>query len=169
MALPASNRQVLIARLSVALVVACIVAGSLWYGFSPEVKQRIWQDLADRPGGPMTFRFILQPAMAALAALRDGVEDAKTGRSPYVWTLLDDRAKRGQRLWEGVISTSRIILLGLVMDAVYQAMVLDTFYPGEAAIVALLLAFVPYLLLRGPFARIARWWLEHKSGGKTAT
>ena len=33
-----------------------------------------------------------------------------------------------------------------------------TFYPGEAAIVAVLLAFIPYLLLRGPFARLARLW-----------
>ena len=28
----------------------------------------------------------------------------------------------------------------------------------DAAIVALLLAFVPYLLIRGPVARLARWW-----------
>jgi hypothetical protein len=35
--------------------------------------------------------------------------------------------------------------------------VLKTFYPGEAAIVAIMLAFVPYLLLRGPVARIVRW------------
>ncbi|GJK94539.1 hypothetical protein TUM17568_57450 [Klebsiella oxytoca] len=34
-----------------------------------------------------------------------------------------------------------------------------TFYPGEAALIAVLLAFVPYLLLRGPFARVARWRL----------
>ena len=44
------------------------------------------------------------------------------------------------------------------MDTVYQITVLKAFYPGEAAIVALLLAFVPYLLLRGPIARITRWW-----------
>jgi hypothetical protein len=37
--------------------------------------------------------------------------------------------------------------------------VLKTFYPGEAVIVAAALAFVPYVLLRGPIARIARWRL----------
>ncbi|HEX7080254.1 MAG TPA: hypothetical protein VF329_04505 [Gammaproteobacteria bacterium] len=140
------------------LIVAGIVAGSLWYGFSSDVKQRIWQDLSDRPSGPMTFRLVLQPAMAALVAMRDGVEDARTGRSPYFWTLLGSRQERGPRLREGVIATSRIILLGLIMDVVYQLMVLDMFYPGEAVIVALLLAFVPYLLLRGPLARVATWW-----------
>jgi hypothetical protein len=42
------------------------------------------------------------------------------------------------------------------MDVIYQAIALKTFYPGEAVIVALTLAFLPYLLLRGPVARIAR-------------
>ena len=59
---------------------------------------------------------------------------------------------------EGLISTARIVLLGIGMDAIYQYKVLETFYPGEAVIVALLLAVVPYFLLRGPIARIARRW-----------
>jgi len=44
------------------------------------------------------------------------------------------------------------------MDVIYQLLVLKTFYPGEAVIIAILLAFVPYLLLRGPIARVARRW-----------
>ena len=40
----------------------------------------------------------------------------------------------------------------------YQYLVLNTFYPGETLVVALLLAFVPYLLLRGPIERVARRW-----------
>ena len=44
------------------------------------------------------------------------------------------------------------------MDVAYQLIEFKTFYPGEAAIVAVLLAFIPYLLLRGPFARLARMW-----------
>ncbi len=105
----------------------------------------------------MRFRFILQPVMAAIAALHDGVEDAKLGRSPYIWTLLNSPPERGGRLAEGVISTARVLLLGLCMDTAYQLIVLKTFYPGEAVVVAIALAFVPYLILRGPIARIARW------------
>ena len=44
------------------------------------------------------------------------------------------------------------------MDVVYQLVEFKTFYPGEAAIVAVSLAFIPYMLLRGPFARLARMW-----------
>jgi hypothetical protein len=56
----------------------------------------------------MAFRFILQPVMAAIAALRDGVNDAKSGRSPYFWTLLTNPFERGQCLYEGLISTARV-------------------------------------------------------------
>ena len=74
-----SKSQVLFARLAVVLIIAFIVADAIWYGVSAEVRQRVWQNLLDRPGGPMTFRFILQPCMAAIAALHDGVTDAKSG------------------------------------------------------------------------------------------
>ena len=60
-----------------------------------------------------------------------------------------------------------VIGLGLVMDAIYQWRVLGTFYPGEAFIVVLLLAFFPYLLMRGPVDRIARWWMGDAVPKKT--
>ena len=41
------------------------------------------------------------------------------------------------------------------MDAIYQFTVLKTFYPGEMVVITLALALVPYLLLRGPFSRLA--------------
>jgi hypothetical protein len=112
----------------------------------------------------MAFRFILQPIMAAIAALRDGINDAKCRRSPYFWSLLANPFAGGGRLYEGLISTARVILLGLCMDAIYQWIVLKTFYPAEAVIVAIALAFFPYVLLRGPITRIARWRLAAASG-----
>ena len=164
MAGTATKSEMLLARLAIVLVIALIALGLIWYGLSAETLQRIWRDILERPGGPMTFRVILQPVMAAIAALHDGVRDARGGRAPYLWTLLTDSAERGGRLREGLISTARIILLGLGVDVVYQLAVLGTFYPGEAVIVAILLAFVPYVLLRGPFARIARWWFARRAG-----
>jgi hypothetical protein len=153
-----SKTKILLAQLAVALMIAFVVLGVAWYGFSSEVRERIWQNLLDRPGGPMAFRFILQPIMATIAALYDGIKDARTGRSPYLWAILTNPAERGDRLREGLISTARVILLSLCMDVIYQFIEFKTFHPAEAVIIALLLAFVPYLLLRGPCARIARWW-----------
>ena len=149
----------ILAWLAVGLTVAFIILGALWYGFSAEVRHRIWQDIANRPGGPMTFRFVLQPVMATVAALHDGLRDARAGRSPFFWTVLNNPDKRLERLREGVIAVARIMLLGFAMDAIYQWQVLDTFYPGEAVIITLILAVLPYFILRGPIARIAHWWL----------
>jgi hypothetical protein len=161
-----SKTEILLAQVAIVLLIAFAVIGVVLYGFSDEVRHRVWQQLIARPTGPMAFRFILQPVMAGIAALRDGVEDAKSRRSAYFWTLLTNPLERGGRLREGLISTARVILLGLGMDVIYQLIVLKTFYPGEAVIVAIALAFFPYLLLRGPIARIARWRLDSASANE---
>jgi len=59
---------------------------------------------------------------------------ARTGRSPYFWTVLSRPDERRSRLGEGLKAIARIIALGLVMDAAYQYVVLGTFYPGEALV-----------------------------------
>lgn len=154
----ASKTQMVMARTALGLMVVFVVLGVAMYGLSTEVFGRIWQNTIDRAGGPMTFRFILQPIMATIAALYDGLADARSGRSHYLWTLLTDPAKRLARLREGVIATSRILLLGLTMDTIYQYIEFDTFHPAEAVIITLLLAFAPYVLLRGPVSRLVSWW-----------
>jgi hypothetical protein len=153
-----SKSAIVQVRVAVVLIAGLLALGTVVYGVSFENLGRLSHDLLDRPGGPMTFRFILQPAMAILAALRDGVSDARLGRTPYLAAIVRGE-ERSARLWEGVISTARILILGVVMDTVYQWLVLGTFYPGQAAVIAVLLAFVPYLLLRGPIERIARRWI----------
>src|SRR5512146_3510512 len=130
-----------------------------------EVLSRIWTDLLARPSGPFAFRFVLQPLVAIVLALRDGIKDAQTGRSPYFWTVLRDPAQRRERLVEGLKATGRIIVFGIGIDAAYQLKVLGTFYPVEALTIALLLGFVPYLLIRGPVDRIAR----RRTARKTST
>jgi hypothetical protein len=151
-----SRSEILQARLAAALLLGLIILGVLWYGVTAADLDRLWKDTLARPGGPMTFRFILQPAMAVIAALRDGMEDARLGRTAYLLAILRGVEPRDGRLWEGIVSTARILILGIVMDSVYQWLVLKTFYPAQAAVIAVLLAFVPYLLLRGPIERIAR-------------
>ena len=148
----------LLARMVVASMIALVVAGVVWHGVSVPTFERIWFQLLQRTDAPMRFRFILQPLMAAIVAIREGLKDARTGRSPYFWTMVGDPSRRIRRLEEGLNSTARIILLGITMDVIYQAIILKRFYPAEAVIVALLFAFVPYVIMRGPATRIARRW-----------
>jgi hypothetical protein len=44
-----------------------------------DILVRIWENLGGRVGGPMSFRLRLQPAVAALLAIRAGMQDARTG------------------------------------------------------------------------------------------
>ena len=121
-----------------------------------EMIMRGWAGLMDRIGGPMTFRLILQPTMAALLALRAGLKDAREGRPPYFWTLLTDPSQRVSLLREGWQSIARVFVLAVVMDVIYEWIMARWFYPLETVTVAIVLAVLPYLLLRGPINRIAR-------------
>jgi hypothetical protein len=148
----------LLAKVVLILGVLLMIVGVVWRGVTIESIERVWSSLLARPSGPMAFRFVLQPSIAAVVAIRDGLYDVRGDRSPFLWTILSNPEERGGRLREGLNATARIILLGLAMDTVYQVIVFKAFYPNEALIVALLLAFIPYLLIRGVTSRISRWY-----------
>ena len=119
---------------------------------------RVLTGLSNRVGGPMTFRIILQPLMACLFALRAGLKDAREDRPPYLWTILTDPTQRVPLLREGWRAVARVFVLAIVMDVIYQWIVQGWIYPGETLIVAVVLAVIPYLLVRGPLNRLARRW-----------
>ena len=121
-----------------------------------EILSRFWDQLLAQPSGPLAFRLILQPVMATILAVRDGLKDARAGRPPYVRTLLSDSSQRPAQLREGLKRVSRVIVVALMMDAIYQFMVLGRFYLGEALVTVFVLAILPYLLIRGPVDRIVR-------------
>lgn len=122
---------------------------------------RIYTDLIGRVTGPLHFRLLLQPAMAAFFGVRDGLADAREGKPAYFWSLFTDRIHAKERLKSGLHAVARVLVFALVMDAIYQVIALHWFYPGEALIVAVELAFIPYLLIRGPANRIAARWRSH--------
>lgn len=119
--------------------------------------QRVLTNLAGRIDGPMHFRILMQPAMALFFGIKDGLQDAREGKPAYFWAIFTDSKARAQLLKHGLKSVGKILLVAIVLDAIYQIIELHWFYPGEAIIVALTLAFVPYLLIRGPVNRIAAW------------
>jgi hypothetical protein len=141
--------------LALGLAVILLALGLSWYGFSLKVHHRFWTDIFDRASGPMTFRFFLQPTMALLAAIPDGLRDAREGHSSFFWTSRGDATLQRGRLRQGFYATGRIFLLGLSMDAIYQTKALDQFYPAEAVIFSLALAVIPYFIWRWLVERIA--------------
>jgi len=121
-----------------------------------EIWMRFVENMNDRVSGPMKFRLLLQPAMAAFFAIRAGLNDARTGKPPYFWSLVTDPAHRVDMLKDGWKSVGKVFLIALLLDVVYQIIVLKFVYPGEAIYVAFVLAILPYLILRGLVTRIAR-------------
>jgi len=121
-----------------------------------EVWTRLGHDMVDRVSGPMKFRLVLQPTMAAIFAIRSGLADARLGKSPYFWALLSDPAQRDEMLKNGWKSVGKVFVLALLLDVIYQIIVSRFVYPGEVFIVAFVLAILPYLILRGLVTRLAR-------------
>src|SRR5262245_56765335 len=122
-----------------------------------EILIRLWDELIGRIGGPMSFRLLLQPAMAMIYAIRDGLKDARESRPAYFYSLFTDPENRLGRLRQAFKAVFRVFVFAIIMDLIYQLIVLRWIHPMQALIVAFVLAFLPYILLRGPVNRIARF------------
>jgi hypothetical protein len=117
---------------------------------------RVGTQLVARVSGPMKFRLVLQPLMASFLAIRSGLADAKAGKPPWFWEIVSNPPQREAMLKEAWTRIGKVFILAMVLDAVYQLIVMHFIYPGEMIIVAIVLAIVPYVILRGPAMRVAR-------------
>ena len=121
-----------------------------------DTLHRIWVDLIGRLTGPLTLRLYLQPAMAALLAIRDGLQDARTGEPPFLRTVLTDPRRRRARIIDALKSIGKVIVAAIALDLVYEWIVFRTVRPVETLDVAIVLAVLPYMLVRGVVNRLAR-------------
>ncbi|HEY9663342.1 MAG TPA: hypothetical protein V6C65_33260 [Allocoleopsis sp.] len=113
-------------------------------------------DLILRLDGPLHFRFIIQPLIATGFAFRDGLRDARKGYPAYGWALLTDRAHRQFLIRNGWKGISKVFIVAVVLDLIYQTIALHQFRLSGALIVACFLALLPYVLLRGLVNRLMR-------------
>ena len=113
------------------------------------------EDLLGRLHGPMNVRIYIQPAIAAILAILAGLRDAREGKPAFFWALFSsnphDRRGLLREAWKDI---AKVFAVAIALDVVYQFMVLRMFYPIEAMVVAILLAVVPYLLLRAAVGRL---------------
>jgi len=122
------------------------------------IWERVIGNLFGRLDGPLHFRFIVQPLMATIFAIVDGVKDAKAGKPAYFWDLFFTSGHRKELIRDGWKRVGKIFVLAVILDVIYQLKFQGTLYPGEILIVALVLAIAPYLVLRGPVNRVVRLW-----------
>jgi len=125
-----------------------------------EYIRRVWEMHVGRAYGPLSFRFIIQPMVAAALAIRAGLEDARAGRPAYGWAVLTDPVRRHVLVWEGAKHLAKLFAAAVIMDTIYQIIVFHWVYPGQALTVATMVAVPSYFLLRGPTNRLVRRWYQ---------
>lgn len=126
-----------------------------------EILTRISTDLLGRASGPLHFRFLMMPTVVSTLAIRAGLRDAREGRKAFVLAVLGTE-KRFELIRSALRDIGRILIVALVLDTTYQAIVFRTFYVGEALIVAAVSAVLPYLIFRGPVSVIAGFVRQRK-------
>jgi hypothetical protein len=119
-----------------------------------EALSRAWNQLLARPTGTFQFRFILQPLVAVIIAIRAGTKDARTHTSPFLWALCSQRAERRVLVRSMLKDVGRLFIIAVALDCIYQIIEFRWIYPLQALIVGFFLAIVPYAAVRGPVARI---------------
>lgn len=112
--------------------------------------------LLARLQGPMHFRFLLQPLVAIFFAFRDARRDIREGLAPFFWTVFTDPGHRRYMIKSGWKSICKVLIVAIVLDLVFQYRALRVFHPAVALFAGLVLALVPYLLVRGPLSRLMR-------------
>ena len=115
-----------------------------------EALRRGWEDLIGRSDGPMTFRLIMQPAMAVLFAIRAGLRDAREGQPPFLWAFFSNPGRRHELLRQARNDVGNVFILALVLDAIYQVIVHSGIYALELLLTATILALVPYVIVAWP-------------------
>src|SRR5829696_6153746 len=91
--------------------------------------QFFWQEIIARSSGPFAFRFVIQPAMATIYAVRDGRRDARHNRPAYFWAIFTDRLNRGKLIRSGWKSIGTVVMLALAIDLIYQTIAIKAFRP----------------------------------------
>jgi len=121
-----------------------------------DLLARTWDLLVGRAVGPLRFRLIVQPIVAASLAVRAGLRDALQNRPPFLSNTCVDPIKRAALLRAAWKEVRRLCVFAFVWDAAYQLLVFRWVYPVQALVVVGLLAIIPYVALRGPVNRLAR-------------
>ena len=155
-----SRRVTAILAVLTLLVLALSLPGSLRDAFDRGgiylFSRAFLEDIPKRLTGPGRFRFVLQPLIATLLGIRNGLGDARAGRPPYLYGLLFQRGLRGELVRTGFETVVNLVLMGILLDAIFQWVILGVSHPGAALVVGPVLIGGPYALARALSNRLAR-------------
>ena len=153
--LPASAK--LLAGLTLLALVS--VPGSLRDAFNRgEIylfSSALIEDIPKRLAGPGRFRFVMQPLIAIILGVLNGLADARAGKPPYLYGLLFHRNLRSDLVKTGFSTLANLLLMGVLLDVVFQRIILGVAHPVPALIIGPVLIVTPYTIARALSNRLA--------------
>ncbi|MGH9320765.1 MAG: hypothetical protein ACRD3V_12880 [Vicinamibacteria bacterium] len=94
----------------------------------------------------------------------DGRLIARAGKPPYLWALLFAGQARGELVRSSVGSIRNVLLMGVLLDALCQWLILGVSYAGAALVVGPVLIGVPYAVARALANRVTKLRARHVRG-----
>src|SRR5512135_3552886 len=95
-------------------------------------SQAFLDDIPKRLTGPGRFRFVLQPVIAIVLGVLGGLADVRAGRPPYLYALIRHRGQRRELVRTGYEAVLNLLLMGILLDAIFQWVILGNSHPGAA-------------------------------------
>ena len=123
-----------------------------------ETIARGWENLIGRFGGPMSFRLLVQPAVAAIFAIRAGIRDARENKPTFLGCAISNPGSWRARMRQSWKDVGKVFIVALILDSIYQVVVHSGVFALELLITATFLALIPYMVFRDLVARVARWF-----------
>ena len=111
-------------------------------------SRAFFEDIPRRLAGPGRFRFVLQPVLATVLGIRSGLADMRMGRPPYLYGLLMHQRLRRELVRTSFETLANLLLMGILLDAVLQWVILGVSHPGAALVVGPVLIGGPYAVAR---------------------
>jgi hypothetical protein len=118
-------------------------------------SQAFLDDIPRRLTGPGRFRFVLQPLTAIVLGVLGGLADRRAGRPPYLYALILHPDRRRELVKSGLDTVLNLLLMGILLDAIFQWVILGTSHPGAALLVGPVLIVMPYAVARALSNRLA--------------
>lgn len=118
-------------------------------------SHRFVEDMIARLHGPGRMRFILQPTVATILGIRDGVKDASAGAPPFLSDLLFHKSKRRGLVRSALASVRDLVAVAILLDVISQILILRMVNPFAALLLGPVLIATPYGVSRALANRVA--------------
>jgi hypothetical protein len=133
-----------------------------------DLLTQIGEMIAGRFDGPLAFRFVLQPLVAAILGVRAGIGDAREGRPAYGWRFVTGNGDSRELIRDGWHDIAKLYVAAVAIDVIYELIVYRWVYPLQSLFIAAVLAVPSYFLIRGLANRLSRRWVSGDAHGATS-